>query len=142
MASVNHKGRNNVQPFILVTYNLFDSEAFKSLTGGAVQVLLLLIRNHNGLNNGEIVLSCRQIAEHTTMSKNTASKKLNELELKGFVQPMHKGHFTTRMATTHRLTFLDAPRLKNPRRTDEWKRYCPKQNKVPDIDLTVSTICT
>ena len=142
MASVNHKGRNNTPPFIKVTYNLFDSEAFRSLSGGAVHVLLLLIRNHNGVNNGEIVLSCRQIAGQTTMSKNTASKKLNELELKGFIQLMQKGQFTGRMASIYRLTFEDALPLKNSRRTDDWKRYCPKQNKVPDIELTVSTMCT
>lgn len=137
--NTNKKGRNKEPAFVLLTHNLIDSEAYKSLSSGAVQVLVLLTRYFNGSNNGSIGMSCRRIRNLTGMSKNTASNKLHELELKGFIVPTHKGMFTSRLATEYRLTFKEMQ--PNPP-THDWKRYCKKQNRVPDIELTVSSIGT
>lgn len=132
-------GRNKTQPFAMLTHYMMDSEAFRSLSSGAVLVLLLLIRRYNSLNNGYISLSNREIDELTCMSKSTAGKKLRELELKGFIQTMEKGFFTKRMATTFRLTFhgyTDKKGVKT-QATNEWKRYDTHLKQVPNIELKV-----
>lgn len=123
----NHQGR-----FMIVPYHLFESVAFKDLSPQAVQILLLLKYRFNGSNNGEISLSCREVAAWYGISKGTASAKFKELYLHGFIKPVKKGKFTTRMATVWLLTFERFG--KDATKTDDWKRYDRIQKKVPDIE--------
>lgn len=131
--------------FIQVPYNLIDSLAYQHLPPRATQVLILLVRRFNGFNNGEISLSCREISKLTGMSKNTARNSLEALELHGIIKTVKKGHFQNRHASTFVLTFLKPSiniKMFARDKTDDWKRYCPKQKKVPEIELKVSPMDT
>lgn len=123
---------NKLGRFIAIPYNMFESPAFKDLSSSAVSVLLLLKYRFNGSNNGEISLSCREVAAWCGMSKGTASIKFKELYLHGFIKPSIKGKFTIRLATTWILTFERS--INGEPKTDDWKRYDRNQKKVPNIE--------
>lgn len=98
---------------------MLKSDAFRSLNGNSVRILLEMLTRYYGSNNGDLSLSLRDIAQLLRMSKSTASAAYSDLEAKGFLVCTSKGTFTRGDASTWRLTFRDA----GPRqgRTDEWK---------------------
>lgn len=137
------KGRRDKSPpFVKLINIIFDSDAFKDLTSSSRDVLFELIRRHNGLNNGYISLSCREVAIKYKIGKGTASKCFKQLQLHGFIEPVKLGAFTIRHATEWRLTFEPTQRnCGTPKpSTNEWKRYKPSIKKVPDAELKVSPL--
>jgi hypothetical protein len=134
------KGRSENGGYIMLIHPLFDSLAYRSLSSRSRDVLMLLLRRYNGLNNGEISLSCREVESYFNMSKSTASRSFKELQLHGFIQPMKLGVFTLRYATTWRLTFQRTvgDYGKSVLATNEWKRFDPDKKKVPGLELRVS----
>jgi len=46
-------------PFIMLPHTVYDSPAFAALDPIHITVLLLLMRKHNGHNNGSIALGVR-----------------------------------------------------------------------------------
>ena len=99
-----------------------------------------LIRRHNGLNNGFITLSCREVAKIYKIGKGTASECFKQLQLHGFVEPVKMGQFQNRHATEWRLTFEPTQNSYGTKKsaTNDWKRYSSALKKVPDIELKVS----
>jgi hypothetical protein len=137
--NTNAQGRRENTPYIMLINPVFDSPAFQDLSGGAVQTYLMLIRRFNGLNNGEISLSCREVAEYFGIGKGTASKKLEELQMHGFITCMEKGRFTRKMATVWKLNHLptSSDYGKHIPPTNEWKQYDSSLKQVPNIELKV-----
>lgn len=115
---VNATGRNTTEPFIKIVNYMYDSRAFQDLTPIARSVIFELRRRFNGVNNGEISLSCREVADKCKCGKGTASKVFEELLQHGFIKVSKKGYFTDRTATTWILTF---ERLNDKPPTHEWK---------------------
>lgn len=137
----NAKGRSDKEvSFIRLIHPIYDSDAFKNLKSSSRDVLLELIRRHNGLNNGYISLSCREVALKYKIGKGTVSKCFQQLQLHGFIEPIKVGAFTIRHATEWRLTF--EPTKNNHGKkippTHEWKQYDTTLKKVPHIELKVS----
>jgi DNA-binding transcriptional regulator YhcF (GntR family) len=95
------KGPNYVQLFRYV----LDSPAYVSLSAKARAALIEIIRGYNGSNNGEITLSVRQLAERMNCDKDVANHALQELIVKGFIEPRIRGAFSFkfRRATVWRL---------------------------------------
>lgn len=129
----NNAGRRIRGGFIALPYNLLDSPAWRSLSASAKVTFLMLKRRFYGGNNGEISLSCREVAYEAHVSKSTASRLFRELQEHGLIKQAKRGYFTGRQATTWTLTteMLGAALASN-----EWKKWDPKKPfEVPDMTL-------
>ena len=99
-------------PFVMMLHKIFDSEEYRALTSIERDVLLLLMRRHNGRNNGGISLGAREAAAWYGCGKSTANRALQGLEKARFISPVHKGHLVPiaareNVATTWRLNFVN-----------------------------------
>src|SRR5574344_1689377 len=117
--------------FIAIPYNMFESDAYKSLSSSARDILHLFKYRYNGTNNGEIHLTSREIRTWYGFGVGNSHSKLKELYEHGFIKPKEFGNFTTRKATIWVLTF-ETLGIKSP--TNDWKNYDIKQNKVPNLE--------
>lgn len=108
-------------------YVMAQSPAFRSLSGGALKILIELRCRFNGANNGEVFLSYQEAADLLGMGKSTAARAFRELQEKGFIRMAAPGHFYGRRATEWILT--DCPLHGHPP-TRDWQAWRPaKQRK-------------
>lgn len=105
-------------------YVMAQSAAFRSLSGGALKVLVQLRCRFNGDNNGEVFLSFQEAAEMLGISKSTAARAFAELKEKGFIKLARPGHFYGRRAAEWILT--DCPHKGHPA-TRDWQSWRPKR---------------
>ncbi len=98
--------RNRGPNFIQLYRYVLDSPAYVSLSANARSALIEINRGYNGANNGNIVLSVRGVAERMGCHIETASRALQELVQKGFIEERIKGAYSVkfRRATEWRLT--------------------------------------
>jgi hypothetical protein len=98
--------RHDGPKFIQLFRYVLDSPAYISLSPSARAALIEVIRGYNGQNNGRIVLSVRDLAKRMGCHRNTATRVLQELVEKGFIEPRVKGALSRkfRHATEWRLT--------------------------------------
>jgi hypothetical protein len=82
----------NSERFIMLPHAIYDSPAFEVLRPVDIAVLLLLIRKHNGYNNGDITLGVREAAARCRCGKSAAHRALNNLQTTGMITIVHKGH--------------------------------------------------
>ena len=99
------------QRFIGLPHAVYDSPAFAMLAPIDIAVLLLLIRKHNGHNNGNIALGVREIAVKCHCGKATALRALKSLQAAGLVALARKGHLVpeigrANVASRWRLAFV------------------------------------
>ena len=97
--------------FIKLPYAVYDSPEFANLNSIDVAVLLLLIRKHNGHNNGRIALGVREAAGKCRCGKDSAQRALARLRQSGLVAITYKGHLVPEIgrpdaATKWRLNFV------------------------------------
>lgn len=85
-------------PFVMLPHAVMDSDGFASLSPVAIAVLLLLLRKHNGQNNGGISLGVREAARWTKCHQSTAGRALKELQPAGLISIVHKGHLVPLIA--------------------------------------------
>ncbi len=117
-----NKGRSKGHSFVMLRHDVMDSLAWRSLSPNARCVWLEIMRRYNGINNGEMPLSCREAAELCSISKNTASRAFTELQEKGFIKISryagfkNKHRVSTRWIVTHERCDDKPP-------TNEWKSY-------------------
>jgi hypothetical protein len=82
------------------------SEAFGTLDVYARCALIELLDRYTGINNGLIVLGCRELAEALGCgSKNTAAKAMRALDDSGLARIMKPGAWRGKQATEWRLMF-------------------------------------
>lgn len=98
-------------PFIMLPYDIYDSAIFAALEPIHIAILLLLIRKHNGHNNGAIALGVREIEKRCHCSRATAGRALKRLQTDGLITVTYKGHLVPEIgrpdvATRWRLNFL------------------------------------
>jgi len=98
-------------PFIMLPYDIYDSAIFAALEPIHIAILLLLIRKHNGHNNGAIALGVREIEKRCHCSRATAGRALKRLQTDGLITVTYKGHLVPEIgrpdvATRWRLDFL------------------------------------
>ena len=122
---VDQKGRSKKGgKFVALGNGLLTSEAWRSLGGPAVKYYIELRRQYNGINNGEIHLSCAKAAKLLHIGMATAKRAREELETKGLIRMTNKGGFHQRLATTWRLT--DEPTA-NQAATHDYRNWQPEK---------------
>lgn len=115
-----------VEQFAQLPYAMLRSEAWRSLGGSAIKVMMELHTRFHGANNGEIFLSLEEAASALMIGKATAHRAFKELEDRGFIAPTSQGTFTRGDASTYRLTFKPVKSKMGP--SDEWKDWrAPKR---------------
>jgi hypothetical protein len=97
--------------FIMLPYAVYDSPEFAALSPTDLAVLLLLIRKHNGHNNGSIALGVREAAAKCGLGKSSAQRALAHLQQSRLVAITYKGHLVPEVgrpdsATKWRLNFV------------------------------------
>jgi hypothetical protein len=98
--------------FIKLSYAVYDSQEFAALNPIDIAVLLLLIRKHNGYNNGRVALGVREAAAKCRCGKASAQRALARLQQSGLVAITYKGHLVPEVgrpdaATKWRLNFVN-----------------------------------
>jgi len=88
------KGRAESGGFILFPYALFDHPSVVGLSGNGIKVLLLLIRQYRGNNNGDLSATFAKVQKIGIRSKTTLAKALRELQDAGVVLRTREGYFT------------------------------------------------
>lgn len=85
-------------------YAMFQSAAWRSLSGPAVKVYFELRCRFYGGNNGRLALSMDEGARLLGHSKSTIQRALQELEEKGFIVCTNSGRWYGRLAATYAVT--------------------------------------
>ena len=115
---------------IRLYHSITGSDAWLSLSGNATKVLIALVRLDDGSSNGQIFFSDRQASKATGLSRNTCIKAFRELQAKGFIRIVEKGHFDrkVRHATVWRYTWQAAPGISPP--TRDFEKWKPETEKT------------
>jgi len=97
--------------FIMLPYSVYDGPAFGALLPIDITVLLLLVRKHNGHNNGAISLGVREAASKCGCSKASAARALAHLQSADLISLVYKGHMVPEIgrpdvASKWRLNFV------------------------------------
>ncbi|TEP95575.1 hypothetical protein IPC65_05170 [Pseudomonas aeruginosa] len=87
------KGRNPSGTFAALPHAVMDSEDFRALSGGALKVLLGLLRQYRGMNNGDLSASFTQAKQWGVNSRTTLSKALDELQDHDLIIRTREGKF-------------------------------------------------
>lgn len=122
------RGRSRKDPKHVRLYRwLLKSEAWRTLKPGPKALLIELYGLYNGDNNGELFLSEREAAKRINLSKLTARRYFEELTIRGFIKPHHKGAFNVKapIATTWILTEFD---YNNNRGTKDFMKWPEEKN--------------
>jgi hypothetical protein len=96
--------------FVRLTISMMQSQAWRSLNGNAraIYVEIAMLYRGIGTNNGQIGFSARQAACAIQVSAATAARAMIQLQDRGFIVAVTKGHFARkRQATRWRLTEFD-----------------------------------
>jgi hypothetical protein len=87
---------------------MIRSAAWCSLSGDAIAAFVELSNRYDGLNNGRLHLSSRELAVIRNWSQRTGARAMSELVRKGFVEVVKASGFNVkdrrRQATEYRLT--------------------------------------
>lgn len=130
MGKANQKGRSKSRgQFFALSHSMAKSEAFKSLSGPAVKILIELMTRHNGQNNGDLSVSNGEAARLLHMSKTTANKAMHELREKGFIKQITPGERLGRKAATYAVTFEFQQIPKHYAATHDYRKWSPKTKK-------------
>lgn len=114
------RSRNPEGQYTPLSYRMTQSDAWRSLSGPAVKVLLELCNRYNGGNNGDLSLSLDDAAHLLGIGKSTAHRAFEELAEKGFIELVARGRWIRGEASTWRVTFLNNPRQQ---RTNDWREW-------------------
>ena len=121
-AKVNAKGRNEFERYVIVTYPMIESQAWRTLTPAALKIWFELRSKFNGSNNGELSLSFAKAAKILGLGRSTITAAFNDLEEKGFIELKLLGQWYGRKATEWRVT---DQRYKGKPATNEWRNWKP-----------------
>jgi hypothetical protein len=91
---INKTGRSKGEPQHVRLYHwLLKSEAWGSLDVASRALLIELMFNYNGRNNGDILLGIRDAAVALHIGKNKVARAFLKLQTAGFIEPIVKGSF-------------------------------------------------
>lgn len=100
--------RSKSPPFVRLFNYVIDSPGYRALSMVGRAALIEVARLYNGMNNGQLALSARDLGDRIGKSKSTAARALIELEDMGFIETVRMGRFSqrNRKACEYRLTFF------------------------------------
>ena len=84
-------GKGGKDTFTMLRHYLTKSEQFAGLSAHAVKLLIDVLNQYHGKNNGDLSPSWTLMQKHGWKSKDTLSKALTELEQKGFLVKTRQG---------------------------------------------------
>lgn len=87
------RGRRDSGPFVALPHVVLDSADFCALSGSALRVLLGLLRQYRGANNGDLSASFTQAEQWGIGSKTTLANALQELQERGLIIRTREGRF-------------------------------------------------
>jgi hypothetical protein len=118
-----HTGR-----FAAMPHHIARSHAWRHVSANARCAWLELALRFNGQNNGEISLSCREVADDLGISKNTASKAFDRLVVVGLIRMTADSSFSlkSKKARRWRLTHLADDRT-GQASSGEWHKWRPPE---------------
>ncbi|MDO5667372.1 MAG: hypothetical protein Q4G44_06065 [Alcaligenaceae bacterium] len=127
----NKADRDGAQ-FLALPHVVIESEAFKSLTGNAIKLLIDIAVQFNAMNNGRLSASWTYLSKKRGWtSKSTIKRSLNMLEDRNLIFCTRKGGLPNKAAwyavTWHGLNHhkdMDCDPQSLPR--GEYKRWKPK----------------
>ncbi|MBR1279974.1 hypothetical protein [Bradyrhizobium sp. AUGA SZCCT0283] len=118
------KRRTAANRYVRLTYCMMQSRAWRSLDRNAHAIYVELAMLYCGTNNGQIGFSARQAAQAIQVSTATAARALIQLQDRGFIVAVTKGHFALkRQATRWRLTEFDCDITGQPASRD-FEAWC------------------
>ena len=120
-------GRNAGEQYVNVGYPFLNSPAWRSLGGAAMKVWWELRTRFDGSNNGKILLSFEDAKRTLNLGKATVKRAFDELQAKGFVRLIKKGHWFGRQANEWAITNLP---YQGYLPTNDWKRYVQPAKKT------------
>ncbi|WP_437883528.1 hypothetical protein [Pseudomonas sp. LRF_L74] len=88
------KGREESGTYAGIPHAVMDSEDFRMLSGSALKVLMGLLRQYRGTNNGDLSASFTQARDWGMNSRTTLAKCLEELQAKNLILRTREGRFT------------------------------------------------
>ena len=109
MARHNNKGRSKSgPPFVMLRYDIMDSQAWLSLMPVSRAVLMQISRRYNGQNNGLLGASVRDLASECRCTPKTVSGSIKALVERGFIEVAREGSFAckVKLAAEYRLKWL------------------------------------
>jgi hypothetical protein len=126
MAALMAKDRRkkHSERFAPLPHHVARSHAWRHLSANARCVWLELALRYNGQNNGEIPLSCREVADDLGISKNTAGKAFAQLVEVGLIRMTADSSFNlkTKKARRWRLTHYADDRT-GKASSGEWHKW-------------------
>ena len=99
------KRRKSGRRFIRFWTNVKRSNAYHNLSLAGRCTLVELMDRYNGINNGMISMSVRELADRLNCHHATAARALRELDDAGLARPTTLGAWRGRRAAEWRLTF-------------------------------------
>ncbi len=87
------KGRNPAGTFARLPSNVMDSEDFRTLSGSALKVLMCLLRQYRGSNNGDLSATLSQAKVWGVNSTSTLTIALKELLDRELIIRTREGRF-------------------------------------------------
>lgn len=87
------KGRKTKGRFLALPVSVVDSQDYKSLSGNAVKLLMALLYQYRGKNNGDLSASYSIMRDMGFVSKDTLQRAKNELLEKQLIIQTREGRF-------------------------------------------------
>ena len=118
--------------YISLSYFLLRTQAWRSLSGTSIKVLLELHTRFNGSNNGRVFLSMNEAAEILGMGKSTVQRAYKELAAKGFIVKTRHGSWYGGTAHEWRLTLKPVQNAQGKRigpPSHDYKQWKPPPKK-------------
>ena len=84
-------GKGGKGTFTMLPHHVTKSEQFANLSAYAVKLLVDLLNQYHGKQNGDLSPSFTLMQRHNWRSKDTLAKALTELETKGFLVKTRQG---------------------------------------------------
>lgn len=88
------KGRSDSGGFVRLPFALMDSDDFRSLSGSATKVLMCLMRQYRGRNNGDLSAAFSLAGRWGIGSKSTLANALKELMACNLIVRTRNSQFT------------------------------------------------
>lgn len=87
-----YRGSKYTEPFVGIVRSVFDSPAFAALSPHACKLLLELVGQYRGDNNGNLTVAWSVVSKRGWRSRTTLWRCKAELIEAGFVYVTRKGH--------------------------------------------------
>ena len=98
-------GMSNGDRYVQLEHYMLKSKAWQALNPQAWKLYIAVCLRHNGINNGTISYAVRE-AEAISLTRSTAKRAFDELEVRGFLALTRDSSFSqkARMARLWRIT--------------------------------------